>query len=85
MAYQPFNRASAVQGPTCHYCKISHPSTVVPARLRGDAYSTLRSPQRRRDRLSANSSAASRLQPSVTNSACPGSALRWPGPPNISW
>lgn len=37
MASQLFKRAFAANQPTCHYFKISHPSTVVLAGLRGEA------------------------------------------------
>jgi len=37
MASQLFKRACAANQPTCHYFKISHPSTVVLAGLRGEA------------------------------------------------
>ncbi|GAA2286035.1 hypothetical protein GCM10010415_65430 [Streptomyces atrovirens] len=37
MAYQLSERAFAAHQSTCHYYKISHPSTVVLADLRGEA------------------------------------------------
>jgi hypothetical protein len=43
MASQPFKRAFAANQPTCHYFKISHPSTVVVAGLRGEALTGMRS------------------------------------------
>ncbi|GGS14314.1 hypothetical protein GCM10010236_80620 [Streptomyces eurythermus] len=43
MASQLFKRAFAANQPTCHYFKISHPSTVVVAGLRGEALTGMRS------------------------------------------
>ncbi|OAH11717.1 hypothetical protein [Streptomyces jeddahensis] len=42
MAAQLFKRAFAASQPTCHYFKISHPSTVVLAGLRGEALTGMR-------------------------------------------
>lgn len=36
MASQLFKRAFAANQPTCHYFKISHPSTVILAGLGGE-------------------------------------------------
>ncbi len=43
MASQLFKRAFAANQPTGHYFKISHPSTVVLAGLRGEALTGMRS------------------------------------------
>ena len=43
MASQLFKRAFAANQPTCPYFKISHPSTVVVAGLRGEALTGMRS------------------------------------------
>ena len=43
MASQLFKKAFAANQSTCHYFKISHPSTVVVAGLRGEALTGMRS------------------------------------------
>ncbi|MGW5666277.1 hypothetical protein ACWEWG_40795 [Streptomyces sp. NPDC003758] len=43
MASQLFKKAPVANQPTCHYFKISHPSTVVLAGLRGEAFTGMRS------------------------------------------
>ncbi|GHK01710.1 hypothetical protein SY2F82_35070 [Streptomyces sp. Y2F8-2] len=43
MASQLFKKAFGANQPTCHYLKISHPSTVVLAGLRGEALTGMRS------------------------------------------
>ncbi|MFJ8157913.1 hypothetical protein [Streptomyces sp. NPDC094468] len=43
MASQLFKRAFAANQPTCHYFKISHPSTVVLTGMRGEALTSMRS------------------------------------------
>jgi hypothetical protein len=50
MASQLFKRAFAANQPTCHYFKISHPSTVVLTGLRGEASPVCAPARRRRER-----------------------------------